>query len=155
MEWNVLTASVWMGWTANRRDVKKAIRGAFPPNSTFVTGTTRADTIPWRKIFVAWKPNGCMPPAIQWFHLKVKTATGRYDLWLLLRVRRVPQKSLNKMFDNGDSVDTSWLFSTASESSKTNCPFNEFMNVTVPIMNTINAETFVEIAETFRQQKLK
>jgi len=58
----------------------------------------------------------------------------------------VPQKSFNTIFESGDSVNTSWLFKTASESSKTNCPFNEIMNVRVPTINTINPAAFIEIA---------
>lgn len=60
-------------------------------------------------------------------YLNERTVKGRYDLWLELSDKRVPQKSSYKRFQMGISGWMSLLLIIASESSKTNCPSSELM----------------------------
>lgn len=51
---------------------------------------------------------------------------GRYDLWLLLWLSEVPQKSLKNISLRGVLLFASSLFTIASVSSNTKDPFTEF-----------------------------
>ena len=55
------------------------------------------------------------------------------------------------MFEIGASGSTSWLFNTASESSKTNVPFTEFKNTKIPTRNEMKAENLREYAVNKRK----
>lgn len=72
----ILTFSVWIGWTAKSIAHKKLALGhsrnpsspPFPTSVTTVrsaeeTGSTNTLTVAWRSMFTRWKPHGCKPPA--------------------------------------------------------------------------------------------
>lgn len=61
----MLTASAWMGWTANSTDASRAARWLAPPKRRLNIASESTDTVACRNTFVRWNPRGWRPPASQ------------------------------------------------------------------------------------------
>jgi len=102
-----VTASVWIGWTANKRLEIKT--GLLSPRNTWPDSLANTrHTMQCNITFTKWYPQGC-----SWwskkFTLKESTVKGRYDLWEPEWVRAVPQKSLNNRDERGVDQRRSWF----------------------------------------------
>lgn len=61
----MLTASAWMGWTANSTDASRAARWLAPPKRRLNIASESTDTVACRNTFIRWNPRGWRPPASQ------------------------------------------------------------------------------------------
>lgn len=141
------TTSVWIGWTVNIIEHKRAVSSSLflLLKSNLYTGNVVTHSITYKNTFVAWKYNSFSSElANKTFNLKIQQLTnslqnrvkspylyvsiakGRYDLWLIFNEISVPQKSFLNMLRIGVDGKTSLFLTTASVSSNTNVPNKVF-----------------------------